>query len=177
MEAAKQLVLKQRSGELDTGCYTTTGNTLTYNNCNYSGSGYSYTANGTLTATATNCTWNLTFTVSFSGNGETFNWDGVWTGNINYTNTSGGGTLTGSALSRNSGNYSANGQSGSFAWTVGIDFLNLTWATSCDYGGITGGTLEIRANETGNLNIYGYTKEGIEYTWSGCDTVTVATST
>ena len=25
----------QKSGTLDTGCYTTSGNTITYNNCNY----------------------------------------------------------------------------------------------------------------------------------------------
>ncbi len=178
MEAAKQLVLKQRSGELSTSCYTQTGTTLTYNNCSYSGSGFTYTANGTLTATATNVTWNLTFTVSYSSSSETFNWDGVWTGDINYTSTSSGGTISGTALSQNSGNYSASGQSGNFAWTVGIDFLNMTWATSCDSGGgITGGTLEIRANETGNLNIYGYTQKGIEFDWSACDTFTVATST
>ena len=177
-EAAKQLLLKQRSGQLTTGCYSVTGNTLTYNNCSLTSGGITITANGTLTATTSNVTWNLTFTVSGSSSGETVNWDGVYTGNISYTTTSGGGTITGSALSQNSGSYSGSSGSGSGAWTVGIDFLNVTWATSCDYtGGITGGTLEIRANATGTFDIYGFKQAGIEYTWSGCDTVTVATST
>ena len=176
-EAARQLAVKTRSGALETGCYTVTGDTLTYNNCSYSSSGYTYTANGTLTATATNVTWNLTFTVSYTSSSETFNYDGNWTGNMTYTSTSTGGTISGSCLSQDSGNFSGSGESGNFAWTVGLDFLGITYSTSCDSGGgITGGTLEIRANESGTLDLFGYKQAGLEIIWSGCDAVTVASS-
>ncbi len=172
-QAALHLAQKTRSGELATNCYTVSGNTLTYNNCSYSGSGYSETANGTLTATATNVTWNLTFTVSFSDTSGSFNWQGIWTGNINYTATS----IDGFCLSQNSGNASSGGQNETFAWTVGLNFHNITVSTSCDGGGgIVSGTLEARANASGSINVYGYTQKGIEFVWTGCDAVTVATS-
>ncbi|MGO8968106.1 MAG: hypothetical protein ACLQDQ_00845 [Myxococcaceae bacterium] len=172
-DAAKQLVIKTKSGELATsGCYTVSGSTLTYNNCSYSYGGDTFTANGSLTATSSNVTWNLNFTVSATSSGETINWDGLWTGNINYTATS----INGSCLSQNSGTASGT-ENATFAWTVGLDFINLTVSSSCDSaGGITGGTLEVRANESGTLNIYGYSQAGIEIIWSACDTFQVATS-
>ncbi len=174
-DAAKVLASKTKSGELFTsGCYNVSGNTLTYANCTYSSDGYTYTANGTLTATSSNVTWNLNFSVTYTSSSESFSWDGAWTGNINYTATS----INGSCLSQNSGTATGNGQTETFAWTVGLDFLDLTISQSCDSGGgITGGTLEVRANESGSVNIFGYTQKGIEFTWSACDTFTVETST
>jgi len=178
-DAAKELAVRTRSHQLDENCITTTATTVTYNNCSYSASGETITANGSLTATASSVTWNLTFTVSVTSSTETVNWIGDWTGDITYSgsSTSGTWTLNGSCLSQNSGNYTANGQSESFGWTVGLNFLNLTASSSCDSGGgLVSGTLEVRANESGAFNIYGYTSEGIEYTWTACDTVEVATS-
>lgn len=169
--AGKGLFLAQKNGQLDSGCYVSSGNTLTYDNCDYSSDGFTYTANGSLTVSSSSVTWNLTFTVSESDSEGSFNWTGLWTGTIDYTAT----TINGSCLSQNSGTYNEDGQSGSFAWTVGLDFIDLTTSPNCDVdsggNGIVSGTLEIRANTTGNLNIYGYTQEGAEFIWTACDTV------
>jgi hypothetical protein len=172
-EAAARLAQKTRSGEITANCYSVTGDTLTYNNCSYSYNGVSETANGTLTATASTVTWNLTFTVSVTDTSGNFSVQYVSTGNISYTATS----ISGSCVSQYSGTGNYNGQSESFAFTVGIDFLNITISATCDGGGgIVSGTLEVRANATGSANYLGFTQKGVEYIWSGCDTVSVATS-
>lgn len=173
-QATANLVQKTRSGELDTNCYNVSGNTLSYNNCSITSQGYTVTANGSLTATASNITWNLTFTESGSGTSGTVNVTYDSSGNINYTPTS----ISGSCQEGFSGSASYNGQNESFAFTIGIDFINITISDTCDgSGGIVSGTLEIRANSTGANNPFGFTQKGVEFIWSQCDQVSVATST
>ena len=171
--AARQLAIKTRSGELASSCFSVSGDTLTYNDCTFSATGVTIFASGTLTATANTIEWNLTFTGTYSGTAGNESWQGLWTGNVNYTPTS----ISGSCLSQNSGITTSNGSTATNAWTVGLDFLNMTVAPTCDGGGgIVSGTLEVRANASGSSNPFNLTQKGIEYIWSACDQVSVATS-
>ena len=56
-----KLLAATRSGELVTGCYTTSGDTITYNNCNLGGgtTGYTLTITGSLTASPTAMSWSI----------------------------------------------------------------------------------------------------------------------
>jgi hypothetical protein len=164
---------------LQTGCYTVSNNTITYNNCSLSDSGFTFGIDGSLTATPSNVTWNINATYGLVSGTESVNFKGAETGNLNFTTTANGGTISGLATTGFAGNESANNQTINFAYTAQVTFKSLTWSNSCD-GFFTGGAMDVtvtvavngsQPNETGFENL------GLEFTWQGCDNVLVATGT
>ena len=166
-------VLGHRSSALNQGCYTFTSSSITYSNCTISGSGYSETLNGNLTASAGNVTWNLTVTYSYSAQNVTSNGTYSWTGQLAVTSS----TIVGQGRSSFSGHVASGSTTYDYQYTAGFD-ANLTYETSPSYC-ITGGTLEIRRtlNATTNASAVPVHDAGAKYTWSGCGAVTVATGT
>jgi hypothetical protein len=168
----------QRSGALASGCYTVSGNTITYNNCNYSASGYSYSVNGSLTATPTNISWNITATYSFTSASNSINFTGNETGNLNLTTTSTGGTVDGQATVGFSGTEVASGNTYNFAYTAQVTFKQFAWDNTCSTFG-TGGKIDVTVtvNVNGSTTNVGYENVGYEFTWNGCGNLLVATGT
>ncbi len=174
-QLGKKFATAQRSGQLDETCevISSDGTSLTYNHCSFDdGAGDTITANGSLTATSSSITWDITFTITDTSQGDTLNFIGQWNGTIDFTAT----TISGSCTGAESVTETANGQTFNYAFTVGLDFLALTYDANCD-GYFTGGQLEIREDVTASG---GFTppnpQAAIEFTWSGCDNVQVATS-
>ena len=165
-------VLGHRSGALSTGCYTFTSTSITYSNCTISGSGYSETLNGSLTASAGSVTWNLTVTYSYSASSVTSNGTYTWTGQLTITSS----TIVGQGRSAFTGHAASGSTTYDYQYTAGFD-ANLTYETSPSYC-ITGGTLEIRRtlNGTSNAGAVPVRDAGAKYTWTGCGAVTVATA-
>ncbi|HTS81479.1 MAG TPA: hypothetical protein VMH40_12830 [Myxococcaceae bacterium] len=162
-------LLGNRTGALQQGCYTFTSSSITYNNCTISSSAGSETINGSLTATSSSVTWNLTVTYNFSAGGATETGSFNWTGQITVT----ANTIVGQGRDTFSGHYTGNGTTFDYAYTAGFD-ANLTYETSPSYC-ITGGTLEIRrtVNSTSNAGATPITNKGIKITWTGCGAYTV----
>lgn len=83
-------------------------------------------------------------------------------------------TIKGFGRGKYNGTFSSSGTSDTFSYTAGID-LDLTFRVSpfC----ITSGTMEVRrvvSTSAGGLD--GLSDRGAKYTWTGCNTVTVAAS-
>jgi hypothetical protein len=175
VSAAEQTasVLGHRSGALSTNCYTFTSTSITYNNCTISGSGYSETLNGNLTASAGNVSWNLTVTYSYSASNVTSNGTYTWTGQLTITSS----TIVGQGRSAFTGHVASGSTTYDYQYTAGFD-ANLTYETSPSYC-ITGGTLQIRRtlNGTTNSGAVPVHDAGALYTWTGCNAVTVQTGT
>ena len=166
-------VLGHRSGALSTNCYTFTSSSITYSNCTISGSGYSETLNGNLTASAGNVSWNLTVTYSYSAQNVTSNGTYTWSGQLAITSS----TIVGQGRSVFSGHVASGTTTYDYQYTAGFD-ANLTYESSPSYC-ITGGTLQIRRtlNATTNATAVPVHDAGALYTWTGCGAVTVATGT
>ncbi len=173
----------QKSGTLDTGCYTTSGNTITYNNCNYDyGTGITYTISGSLTSTPTSLTWNVTAKLTLVSTGsnpvnEVIN--GNWTGNLTFTSTSTDTVINGTATAAWSGNVTDSQENVDFAFTAAVVFKSLDISTNCDSGGgAISGKLDVSVTGVANNGIttaqLGIANYGYEFTWNGCDTVLVA---
>jgi hypothetical protein len=164
---------------LESGCYTVSGNTITYNNCSLNDSGVTFDVNGSLTATPSNITWNIDATYGFVSGTDSLNFKGTETGNLAFTTTSGGGSINGQATTGFAGTESASGQTINFAYTAQVTFKSLAWSNSCS-GFFTGGAMDVtvtvavngsQPNETGFENL------GLEFTWTGCNSLLVATGT
>ena len=163
-------LLGHRSGGLNQGCYTFTNSSITYNNCTISGSGFSETLNGSLTAGNGTVSWNLTVTYNYSAQNVTSTGNYNWTGQLTVTAS----TIVGQGRSSFTGHVTSGSTTYDYQYTAGFD-ANLTYQASpyC----ITGGTLEIRRtlNGTSNAGAVPVHDAAAKYTWSGCGSVTVAT--
>ncbi len=166
-------LLGQRSAALSTGCYTVTSSSITYNNCTVSASGYTETLNGSLSVGSGTVTWNLTVTFSYSASNISENGTYSWTGQVTVTSS----TIVGQGRSSFNGHYVSGSTTIDYQYTAGFD-ANLTYQSSPSYC-ITGGTLEIRRtlNSSSNAQAVPIRDAGAKYTWTGCNTVTVATGT
>jgi hypothetical protein len=168
----QEFLAARRGSALSQGCYTISNSTITYNNCSYSGSGYSGTLNGTETVSAATITWNLTVTWTYSGSGISENGTYNWNGQMTITAS----TIKGLGRSTASGHYSGSGVTYDFQYTTGFD-ADLTYTSNpfC----IASGTLEIRRtlNSSSNSGATPVSDRGAKYTWSGCGAVMIATST
>jgi hypothetical protein len=172
-----------KSGTLDTGCYTTSGNTITYNDCNYNyGSGITYTISGSLTSTPTSLTWNVTakLTITSTGsNAGSYIINGNWTGSLTFATTSTDTVINGTATAAWSGNFTDSQENVNFAYTAAVVFKSLDISTSCDDGGgAISGKLDVSVTAVASNGItaaeLGYDNYGYEFTWNGCDTILVA---
>lgn len=162
----------RRSPALSGNCITVTATAINYINCSLSSTGYTITLNGNLTGLGNTVTWNLTETIAYSLSGYVLNGTAPWTGNLTATET----TITG--LGRSAYHYTGSYQNitYSYDYTAAMD-LNLTFQRNpfC----ITGGTLEIRRvlNSTTNGSATPVHDSALKYTWTACNTYTVATGT
>jgi hypothetical protein len=153
---------------LNTNCAVISASTVTYNNCTYSASGYSYTLNGTITVASNTVTWNVTFSGALSGSGYSYNYNGAWSGTVTITAT----TIVGDGRSAWVGHYSYGGTTVDYSYSLGID-LNLTYTSSpwC----VTSGTLEVRRTVSwSGQGSSPLSNKGLKFTWSGCNQVLVA---
>jgi hypothetical protein len=166
-------VLGHRSGALNQGCYTFSTSSITYNNCTISGSGITYTINGSLTVSGGNVTWNLTSNYSYSLQNVTANGTYTWTGQLTVTAS----TIVGQGRSSFNGHGTSGSVTYDYQYTSGFD-ANLTYQTSPTYC-LTSGTLEIRRtlNGTSNAGAVPVHDAGAKYTWTGCGAVSVSTGT
>ena len=177
-EMVAKLMRATKSGEIETGCYTVSGNTLSYNNCNLSGSGYSLTISGTLTATPTNITWSVTANYTFTDSSDNFVETGNWTGNLNLTGDGNNGSISGQANSGWTVTGSSSGTNFDFAYTAQVLFNALTYSSDCTTGDFfVGGSMDVSVTVTDSSFTGGYENFGIQYDFSGCGTVTVITGT
>jgi hypothetical protein len=173
-----------KSGTLDTGCYTVSGNTITYNNCDEGSAGFQYTVNGTLTATPTSMTWSIQVSFSITdtedGSNVAETLDGTWDGNLTF---SGDTTTSGTATTAYAISVSDNSTNEQYAYTAQIVFKSLDYNQSCEDGAgdFDSGkldasvTLVVSGDNTFGEN--GLDNFGIEFTWSGCGVVAYADGT
>jgi hypothetical protein len=178
-KAVRGLLAATRSGQLVAGCYTVAGNTITYNNCNLAGdSGYTLDITGSLTATPTNMTWDITVVYNFSSDGDTFAETGTWTGNLNFTGNDQTGSIDGTCNVGWVVTDSASGSTFDFAYTAQVIFKALNFDASCDTTYFTTGSLDISVTVTDSEFTGGFENFGIQIDWNGCSNpVTVVTGT
>jgi hypothetical protein len=173
----------QKSGTLDTGCYTVSGNTITYNDCDYNyGSGITYTISGSLTSTPTSLTWNVTAKLTFTSSSGNYVINGTWTGSLTFATTSTDTIINGTATAAWSGNFTDSQENVDFAYTAAVVFKSLDISTDCDSGGgAISGKLDVSVTAVANNGVtaaeLGYDNYGYEFTWNGCDTILVAVGT
>jgi hypothetical protein len=180
-QVIKKLAKASKSGDIDDPtCITTTATTITYNNCVLSSTGFSATYNGSLTVGSNSVSWDLSYTGSDTESNETFNEQGSWKGNITVNGTATDGSVSGEATSTFTGNIVTSSATESYAYTAGVDFLNLVYTTACSNAGgfFVSGILEVRLNvaETGTYTAP-FTNAAAEFTWTACDTVEYAAGT
>ena len=99
-DAQQLLSAAQTSGSLKSallqtveGCVTQSGNTITYNNCNYGSTGYSYVINGTITTSGDVFKVDLTIDIDAIGSGYGTKQKMVYKGEITITATKIDGNL------------------------------------------------------------------------------------
>jgi hypothetical protein len=176
-----KLAKATKNGTLDTGCYTVSGDTITYNACNLGDQDFTYTITGSLTSTPTGMNWNIKATFNFSDNGESENLVGTWTGSLTFSVSSTDVVVDGTATAAYTGNVVGSGENVNFAYTAQIVFKSFDVSNTCDDGGgVISGKLDVSVTavaSNGTAAEDGFENFGYEFTWNGCDTVTVATGT
>jgi len=152
-------------------CTVVTANTVTFNNCQQSDSGYTFTLNGTVTATGTpgngNVTWDIHGGFSGTNQGITVNLNLHQSGTLTVTPT----TVVGNSLSEISGSASGNGQSISFGLDTAA-VVNLTYNATC----VTSGTIEVKrvwSQRPNGATGPQFADVAVKLSWTGCNTVQV----
>lgn len=148
-------------------CTTATANSVTFNNCTQTESGFTFTLNGSVSATADSVTWNITGGFSGSDQGISFNVNIHQSGTLTVTST----TVKGSALSEIAGSVSGNGQNVSFGVSTAA-LVDLTYNATC----VTSGSIEVKrvwSPRPNGATGPEFADVGVKLTWTGCDTVQV----
>jgi hypothetical protein len=164
-----------RSSALNVGssnCITQTANSVNYSNCSYSGDGFSWTLNGSISVAPGSLHWDIEATFSASSEGISGKGRFHWTGDLDWTLT----TVEGNGRSELAVRVDGNGEHAEIAATTGwradleIDSMN-----HC----ISGGSFDVaRAVEgTGSNGQHVSEAIGWKFTWSGCNNVQVAVGT
>jgi len=153
-------------------CTTVTATSVTFNNCQESESGFTFTLSGSVTvnvsAAQNSVEWNITG--SFTGtdpSGVSINLTLHQSGKLTVTAT----TVVGDALSEIGGSVSGQGQSVSFALHTAAS-VNLTYSADC----ITAGSIEVKrvwAQRPNGFSGPEFADVAVKLTWTGCDTVQV----
>ena len=185
---AGKLANARRNGSIflpldDPSCYTVSGNTINYNNCNLTDTqdGITETVNGTLTSTPTSLSWNISENLTFNDttDNESFNFQGTATGNLSFTVSSTDIVISGTATSAFTGSLTGK-TSENFAYTAQIVFKSFDISSSCDpdFGaGPISGAFDVSVTavaSNGSAASVGYEDFGYEFSWKGCDNVLVA---
>jgi hypothetical protein len=157
---------------LDT-CATVAANTVTFNNCTISESGFNLSFGGTVSVSANTVTWNINGSFSGAEQGVTFNITHHQSGTFTVTDTK----VTGNSVSEFGGNISGQGQSVSFGLATAA-VVDLTYQSSPSFC-VTSGTVEVKRVWTAKPNGASgaaFADAGIKLSWTGCNALTVAHS-
>ena len=153
-------------------CGTLSGNTVTFNNCTDSSTGFSFTLNGHVSAAAGAVSWDVTGNFSGAENGESFSVTIHEGGNFGVTTTA----FTGNATVEVGGSASAQGQSISFGVDQAV-VVGLNYQTSPSFC-VTAGDIEAkRVWSNRPQGATGLNDAAAKITWSGCNTIQVAHGT
>ena len=160
-----------RSSGLSVGtsnCISQTDTKVTYSNCSYSGDGFNWTLNGSISVAAASLNWDIEAT--FSADMEGVSGKGMfhWFGQLNWTAT----TVTGNGRSELAIRADGQGQHVELAATTGWKAdLQVDATAHC----ISGGSFEVaRAVEGSGSGEHISEAVGWKFTWSGCNNVQVA---
>ncbi|HEX4383184.1 MAG TPA: hypothetical protein VH083_09555 [Myxococcales bacterium] len=167
------LTLGGASPALSQGCFTETGTTVTFTNCTIDASSGGTTVietiNGTLSATNSDSSWDLTYTVHESDSSFSIDESIRLSGSLHVTSSSIQGTML------LDGKVSATSL-GSFEVVEAV-ILDLGYATPfC----INSGTLEVKrvwVAKPANASGPAYADQGGKMTWTGCNQATLAHGT
>src|SRR5712691_385495 len=161
------------SAQFNSACTTVSGNTVTFSNCSQSESGYNFTFNGTISASAGTVTWGITASFSGTSQGYTFNLNMHFAGTMTVTATK----ITGNGVSEFSGTVSGNGQSVSFGLATAA-LVDLTYQSSPSFC-ITAGSVEVKrvwTQKPQGASGSTYADAAVKIVWTGCNVLTVAHS-
>jgi hypothetical protein len=152
-------------------CTTVTATSVTFNNCQDSDVGYTFTLNGTVSASNGKIDWDIHGSYSQSDQGLNVNLGLHQSGTLTVTAT----TVVGHSASELSGSVSLGPQSTNFGLDTAA-MVDLTYNPDC----ITAGTVEVKrvwserpAGATGP----DFADAAVKLTWTGCNTVQVQHST
>jgi hypothetical protein len=152
-------------------CTTVTATSVTFTNCQDTQSGYSFTLNGTVSASNGTITWDIHGSFAGTNQGYAIALGLHQSGTLAVTST----TVKGKSLSEISGNVSGNGQSVSF----GVDtaaMIDLTYDPTC----ITSGTIEVKrvwSEKPNGASGPDFADVAVKLSWTGCNTVQAQHST
>jgi len=164
-----------RSSGLNVGssnCITQTDTKVTYSNCSYSGDGFSWTLNGSISVSPSSLNWDIQATFSANSQGVSGKGQFHWYGQLSWTAT----TVQGSGRSELAVVADGQGQHVELAATTGWNAnLQIDSTAHC----ISGGSFEVaRAVEgTGSNGQHVSEAVGWKFTWNGCNNVQVAVGT
>jgi len=158
-------------------CATVSGNTVTFKNCSATEQGFSFSLNGSITATSGAVSWNISGSFSGTEVGVSFDITSHAAGNFTFT----ANAVNGNATSELNGSFSGGGQSTSIgvALAVVVDHLTTQAATQSTPFCLTSGGLEIKrvwTQKPQGVSGPGTNDAGVKIVWSACNTFLVARS-
>jgi len=148
-------------------CTTVTATSVTFNNCQESDVGYTFTLNGTVSVANGKITWNIDGSYSSSDQGLNIGLGLHQSGELVVTAT----TVSGHSASELTGSVSLGPQSESF----GVDtaaMVDLTYNSEC----VTAGTIEVKrvwSDRPEGASAAELPDVAVKLTWTGCNTVQV----
>ncbi len=164
-----------RSSALSVGssnCITQTASSVNYSNCTYSGEGFSWTLNGSISLATGSLHWDIQANFSADTQGISGKGQFHWTGQLSWNDT----TVQGNGRSELAVRVDGNGQHAEIAATTGWNAnLQVNTTSHC----ISGGTFEVARAVEGSGSNGQHVSEAVgwKFTWSGCGNVQVATGT
>ena len=164
-----------RSSGLSVGtsnCISQTDTKVTYSNCSYSGDGFSWTLNGSISVAPGSLNWDIQATFSASNNGFSGKGQFHWYGQLSWTST----TVQGMGRSELAVRADGQGQHVEIAATTGWNAnLQIDATNHC----ISGGSVEVARAVEGSGSNGQHVSEAVgwKFTWSGCNNVQVAVGT
>ncbi len=156
----------------NSSCVTHSGSSYSYSNCSYSGDGFSWTLNGSISVATSSISWDIKATFTASSQGVSGSGEFHWVGQLAWTATS----VTGNGLSQLALKASGNGEHVEIAATSGWNAdLQVDPNGQCISGGslVVARAVEGKASNGQQVS----SKAGWKFTWSGCDSVQVAVGT
>jgi hypothetical protein len=164
-----------RSSALSVGssnCITQSDTKVTYSNCSYSGDGFSWTLNGSISVAPGSLNWDIQATFSADTQGVSGKGQFHWYGQLSWTST----TVQGSGRSELAVRADGQGQHVEIAATTGWNAnLQVDSTNHC----ISGGSFEIARAVEGSGSNGQHVSEAVgwKFTWNGCNNVQVAVGT
>jgi len=161
-----------RSSALSVGtsaCISQTDTKVTYSNCSYSGDGFSWTLNGSISVATGSLSWDIQATFSADTQGVSGKGQFHWSGQLSWTAS----TVQGNGRSELAVRADGNGQHVEIAATTGWNAnLQVDATNHC----VRGGTFEIGRAVEGSASNGQHVSEAVgwKFTWSACNQVEVA---